>query len=255
MEQVEGGSAGQAEGNGGQPNAKPFEYEAHVRFSEVDHQGLMTLPALINAFQDCSTFQSEMLGVGIDWLKHEQKAWVLSHWHIVIDRLPALCEPVRVGTFATRFKGITANRNFYLRDAAGALIARANSTWAFMDLVKGRPVRAEAKHIEPYGEHEPLDMPAEPRKIAVPDMLQDCEPVPVRRHHIDMNEHVNNCQYVQIALELLPRETTAQCVRVDYKRPATLGDTIFPKLAQEEGRTVVALCDEQDSPYAVVELS
>lgn len=43
-------------------------------------------------------------------------------------------------------------------------------------------------------------------------------------------------------------------LRVDYKRSAVLGDMIFPKLAEEDGRIVVELCDEGGRPYAVVEL-
>ena len=41
-----------------------FEFPARIRYSEADHRGLLTLPGVINYFQDCSTFQSEALGVG-----------------------------------------------------------------------------------------------------------------------------------------------------------------------------------------------
>ena len=98
-----------------------FEFDAHIRYSEVDHRGLLKLPALIDYFQDCSTFQSEALGIGMAWLKEQRRAWVLTHWQIVIDRYPALAEPVSVGTFASAFKGLTASRYFYLRDRTGAL--------------------------------------------------------------------------------------------------------------------------------------
>ena len=35
-----------------------YEFEARVRYSEIGHRGTMTIPALINYFQDCSTFHS-----------------------------------------------------------------------------------------------------------------------------------------------------------------------------------------------------
>ena len=57
--------------------AHKYEFEGKVRYSEIDHRATMTLPALINYFQDCSTFQSEQLGYGMDVLKKEKKAWVL----------------------------------------------------------------------------------------------------------------------------------------------------------------------------------
>ena len=58
--------------------AHKYEFEGKVRYSEIDHRATMTLPALINYFQDCSTFQSEQLGYGMDVLKKEKKAWVLA---------------------------------------------------------------------------------------------------------------------------------------------------------------------------------
>ena len=182
---------------GGAPSPNAFEYTYHVRYSEVGRRGLMTLPALINAFQDVSTFQSEALGVGLAWLRNEQRAWVLTHWHIVIDRYPSLCEPVTAGTFATHFRGFTAKRNFYLRDEAGRLIVRADSSWAFMDLAAMRPCRPAPEHVAPYGEGAPLEMPAEGRRIAVPEHLRMCAPISVGPSLIDTNDHVNNCHYVQ----------------------------------------------------------
>ena len=52
-----------------------YEFDSRVRYSEVDHHGTMTVPALINYFQDCSTFQS------IVWkqkLLYERCRWKIS---------------------------------------------------------------------------------------------------------------------------------------------------------------------------------
>lgn len=231
-----------------------YEFGGRVRYSEIDHTGKMTLPALINYFQDCSTFHSEEVGLGMGRLKADRKAWVLSYWQVIVERYPELGERIVTGTFPTEFKGLYGNRNFYMKDEQGKQLACANSIWVFMDLEKGRPTRPEKEHIEPYGTEEPLDMPYEGRKILMPEECEDMEPFPVRRYHIDTNEHVNNCQYVQMALEMLPREMSAGQLRVDYKKSAVLGDIIYPKVSREAERTVVELCDAEGKPYAVVEL-
>ena len=231
-----------------------YEFEARVRYSEIGHRGTMTIPALINYFQDCSTFHSETVGLGMEHLRQEKKAWVLSYWQIVVGRCPKLCEKITVGTFATEFKGLFGNRNFYMKDEAGNVTACANSIWVFMDLEKGRPCRPAEGDIAPYGVHEPLDMHYEGRKITVPEELEDREPFPVRKYHIDTNEHVNNCQYVQMALEMLPADPDVRQVRVDYRKSAVLGDMIFPRTAKTQEGYIVELCDEKSAPYAVVEL-
>ena len=231
-----------------------YEFDGRVRYSEIDHRGTMTLPALINYFQDCSTFHSEAVGLGMDRLRHDRKAWVLSYWQVIVNRYPKMGEKITTGTFATEFKGLYGNRNFYMKDGTGELIARANSIWVFMDLEKGRPSRPTAEHIDPYGTCEPLDMPYEGRKITLPEQCEAGEPFPVRKYHIDTNEHVNNCQYVQMALEIVPGDIQVRQLRVEYKKSAVLGDMIYPKLTVEKERTVVELCDADGKPYAIVEL-
>ena len=60
-----------------------YEFNSRVRYSEIDHHGTLTLPALINYFQDCSTFQSEDVGLGTEVLKAEKRAWILSYWQVI----------------------------------------------------------------------------------------------------------------------------------------------------------------------------
>lgn len=43
-----------------------YQFKSRVRFSEVDSQLHMTLPSIINYFQDCSTFHSDSIGYGIE---------------------------------------------------------------------------------------------------------------------------------------------------------------------------------------------
>ena len=80
-----------------------YTIDARVRYSEIDHRGTLTLPGVINYFQDCSTFQSEDIGYGVLRLKEQKRAWVLSYWQIIVDRYPKMGEKIRVGTFATAF--------------------------------------------------------------------------------------------------------------------------------------------------------
>lgn len=230
-----------------------YAFDSRVRYSEIDHQGTMTLPALINYFQDCSTFQSEDIGVGLEVLRERKKAWLLSYWQVVIDRFPKMGEQITVGTFATGFKGLYGNRNFVMKDEQGNMTACANSVWVFMDIEKGRPARPGEEDIAPYGMEPPLEMHYEDRKIKLPESCKSLPSFPVRKYHIDTNEHVNNCQYVQMALEILPEDMKIGQLRVDYKKSAVYGDIIYPKASFEAERTVVELCNRNEKPYAVIE--
>ena len=111
----------------------------------------------------------------------------------------------------------------------------------------------DESEIAPYGTGEPYEMTYESRKIPLPTESEELESFPVRRYHIDTNEHVNNCQYVQMALESLPKDKEVHQMRVEYKKSAVYGDMIYPRIAAEDDRTVVELCDENAKPYAVIE--
>lgn len=228
--------------------------DGRVRFSEIDHTRKITVPSIINYFQDCSTFQSEDIGVGLDVLSKKKKAWILTYWQIVIDHYPKMNDKIQVSTWASKFKGMLAERNFCMTDENGEKAAYAQSVWVYMDVEKGRPVRPDQEELDAYGQCEPLEMDYESRKITLPEECMSLEPFPVRRYHIDTNEHVNNCQYVQFAMELLPKDQVIHQVRVGYKKSAVLGDVIYPKYAKETDRTVIELCDENGVSYATVEV-
>ena len=145
-----------------------YAFESRVRFSEVDHHRRITLPAIINYFQDCSTFQSEELDLGLSFCERRKRAWVLSSWQVEVERYPELGEAIRVRTWASGFQGLYGYRNFCLEDEAGHMAAYAHSVWVYVDTEKGRPVKALPEDIEKYGTGEPLDMEYESRKITLP---------------------------------------------------------------------------------------
>lgn len=232
-----------------------YSFNSRVRYSEIDHRGTMTLPGLINYFQDCSTFQSEDIGLGVEVLKERKRAWILSSWQVIVERFPKMGETVTVGTFASGFKGLYGYRNFLMKDQEGTMIAYANSVWVFMDIEKGRPARPQPEDIAPYGMEPALDMEYADRKIALPKTSEEGDPFPVRKYHIDTNEHVNNCQYVQMALEVLPGTVHMHQLRVEYKKSAVYGDMIYPQVSVETDRTVVQLCDKSGQAFAIVEFT
>ena len=46
-----------------------YTFDSRVRYSEVGVDGNLTLIALLEYFQDCSTFHSEDIGLGMDYLR------------------------------------------------------------------------------------------------------------------------------------------------------------------------------------------
>ena len=60
------------------------EYEVH--YYEVNYKLECKISSIINYFCDIGTFQSESLGVGIDYLTERRLAWVFYRYDINIKR-------------------------------------------------------------------------------------------------------------------------------------------------------------------------
>lgn len=231
-----------------------YSFDSRVRYSEVDESQQLSVTGIINYLQDCSTFQSEDLELGIDYLRKHHRAWWLSSWQIVIERAPKLGEEIVISTWPYDFKGIYGYRNFTIQGRQGEYLVKANSVWFFFDTEAGRPVRVGEEDVRGYGTagDAKLDMEYAPRRIALPSEYEEAPVIAVGRHHIDTNHHVNNAQYVEIAREVLPEGIKICELRVEYKKAAVLGDMMHPRVSREDNCFTVALCDGEGSPYAVV---
>lgn len=233
-----------------------YYFDSRIRYSEVDSEGCLTMASLLNYFQDCSTFHSEDLKLGIDYLKQQHLVWVMSAWQIVVEEFPRLCTPVRIGTAPYEFRAFMGFRNFAMMSEDGEkYYARANSIWSLLNTDTWRPVVLPREMIEKYSLSEKLDMEYASRKIPIPADGIKREPIVVRKHHLDTNHHVNNGQFVDMAMEHLPEGFSLRQMRAEYKKQALLNDVLVPCVSEQAGKVVVALDDEAGKPYAIVEFT
>ena len=134
----------------------------------------------------------------------------------------------------------------------GEPMVKANSIWVLTDMQTGRPVRVTPEEAALYGEAEPIEMDYAPRKIKVESPGEAGTAVIVQNYHLDIYHHMNNGQYVRLAMGCLPEYACVRELRVEYRNPATLGDVMIPVVHREPGRIVVEWTDEEGKVYAVV---
>lgn len=230
-----------------------YGFDSVVRYSEVDAHRHMTLTALLDLLQDCCIFQSEHLGIGMDYLQEKKRAWVLSSWQVIIKRYPVLGEKVTAYTWAYECRGFYGYRNFKVVDARGETLAYANSIWIFIDTDSMRPARIPKELAAVYSMDEPLDMEKAGRKLTLREDGKKEDGVPVQKFHIDTNLHVNNSKYVLIAREYLPESFKIGELRAEYRKAAVLGDVLYPRISRGEKQVTVSLENEEGKPYAIVE--
>lgn len=234
-----------------------YSFSTRVGFSQTDLQRIMTIEAIVDSFQDCSCFQSEHLGVGFDYLEERDLVWILSSWQIEIKRYPVFFEPIQVETRPYDLKGFFGYRNFSMIDEKGERIVTANSVWTLMDLKRGCPAKLTEEMKQKYELDERLPMNYQSRKITLPQEdecdISRAEPIEIKVHHLDSNLHVNNAQYIRIALDCIENKRPS-ALRAEYRKQAHLGDKLVPVLYRKKECVTIALCDEAGAAYAVVEV-
>ena len=237
-----------------------YSFDSRIRYSEVDENGYLTIEKLIDYFQDCSTFQSEFLGVGTLHLRERNLVWVVNSWQIEIERLPKLTEKVTIGTFPYDFKGFMGYRNFFMQDEEGNYIAKANTLWVLLDSKTGKPTRPDDEHRNKYICEEKLPMEYGSRKVTIPEEMEKGEAVEIKKHHLDTNHHVNNGQYVKICMDSLGEEVkNISRFKVEYRKQAFLGDALTPYVGEralDDGKVakIVRLDDQNGNPCCVLEI-
>lgn len=228
-----------------------YVIDGRVRFSEVDEFGYIRCESIIDYFQDSSTFQSEDLNIGVEYLRERNLVWVVTSWQVEIIKYPKLGDKIKIGTFAYQFKSFMGNRNYYMLDENGEYLAKASSVWILLNTKTGKPEKANDEQKELYGIEEKLDMDYKNRKIDIPDNLIRKDEIKVSDEHLDVNHHVNNGQYIKLAIRCIKDLVRPNHLRVEYKNQARLGDVLVPYTDGE----IVDLRSTDGTSYCVVEVS
>lgn len=232
-----------------------YEISTKVRYSEIGEEGILTLPSIIRFFQDCYIEHGAALGYGIGSLEGSTEVWFLGFWQICIRRRPKMNETLSIGTKTYELEGFFDRRNFLMYDEKRELLAFANSVWLYVDTKRKRPIKYRLREGATSHVEEEFPMKKASRKIALPEgIFVQCEAFPIRKSHIDTNSHVNNCEYLRIAVDFIPEafdETKIRQVRVEYKKPAVLGDILYPRyiFRQDEGILYMELCNEKGEAF------
>ncbi len=219
-------------------------YQLHykVTTSTCDEQGRLKLFSALQMMQDCSELWVTSQPVLDDYYRRTGHTQLLASRQVDVLRRPVFGEDLTVRTTVWQVQPRFGYRNTVIADAQGHPCLTSWSMGAFVDRATGAlaalpPEVAASVALEPR-----LDMDYRPRRIALPK----CQPAvlapfEVWPDYIDYNSHVNNAQYIRLALQCIPADFAVAGMRVEFKSPARLGHTLTPHLWTEPGRCVVQL--------------
>lgn len=239
-----------------------YSYRARVRYSETDTNCQLSAMSLLEYFQDTAMFHSEDAGIGLDYMANNSLVWVLSSWQIDIGEMPYMGTNMVISTFPYEFKGFIGYRNFLLESEDGRKLAQANSVWSLLN-TKTMKLEMITKELAcGCGVEKKLDMEYASKKLRAPKECNgmSMNEIVVCPQHLDTNRHVNNGQYVHMALDFIPREfflsgKKITRIRAEYKRQAMLGDVLYPVRYLYDDKILVVLNSNDGKPCTNVEFT
>lgn len=206
------------------------EKEYEINYYEIDYKKRALITTIINYLGDVSTKQSELRGVGIDYMKENRIAWVLYKWHINVSKYPMYGDKITVRTIPVSFKKFYAYRKFEVINSLGEKIMEASSVWLLIDIDKRKPKRITEDMVIAYGITEDNKEGLQTPKLSNFENIDIEKNFNVRYEDIDTNGHVNNAKYVSWILEAVPLDivtkNTLRSITITYKKETGYGHCI-----------------------------
>jgi medium-chain acyl-[acyl-carrier-protein] hydrolase len=207
-----------------------FRKEYAIHTYETDTRGLVKTVSLLNYLQDSAGEHAGRLGLSVLDLFKRNMTWVLSRYHILVHRHPAVGERIEVTTWPSSKGGYFATRDFEMADGNGGPVLSATSSWMILGLERKQPLKVDDIIDIPYAiDKRALDDPF--GSLPLPSGRDSELRFRVESAHLDWNRHVNNAVYVQWALEGVPPDILMKArpveLEVSYRAEAFYGEEVL----------------------------
>ena len=173
-----------------------------LRSRDVDMYRRLRPSQLFELLQEAATDHSELLGVGISVIRKQNLMWVLARQSVEIARMPCYGEEITLETWPGRTVHALYPRYYRVMDKDGACIISSAAIWMLADMDERALVPSSKSGFEFGFEKRGFEpaLPSPPRRFFTDRSTRFVVPF----SYIDMNGHMNNTRYFDLADNLSP---------------------------------------------------
>jgi acyl-ACP thioesterase len=213
-----------------------YQKQLRLRNKDVNLHRRLRTARLFELMQEASIRHTEELGMGREKTLDRGLLWVVTLQRAEIARMPEYDETVTLESWPGRTMHLLFPRYYRVLDGEGRVLLRASALWALIDQNTRRMVFPDDYGIEIEGQ-------VTGEEIALPSPLPRAEGelLPAFRvpySYLDLNGHMNNTRYFDLAEDRLAEAARGDCLRelaIEYANEARLGDELELRLSREEG--------------------
>lgn len=197
---------------------------------DTDLNGKAKLTSICNYLQEIAGNHIDVIHQGIEDLKVNNLAWVLSRLKIQIFETPNWKDKISIETWSAGTDGMFGNREFKIYNTQGQVIIQALSSWLVFNTKTKRLVRPQKiaanlpiNQEDRIFEHTLTKLP----KTFDPKYIEDLH---IHYSDLDFYQHVNNVKYIKWAIDSCLPEILAkkriQKLEINYLHEGKLDQTL-----------------------------
>lgn len=239
-----------------------FIHNDIVNISKVNGNGLITNKGLMELLENAACLHSDKAGFGLLDIPKTHLSWVQLNWHVEIIRRLTYGESVTIKTWAHTTTKVSTLRDFEVLDNDNNVVCIATTRWTLTNIDTQSITKITDDIIEKY---EPVEKTVFPdfafQKLTEPISHTNEYIYKTQRRDIDVNKHMHNLNYLDLALETLPDEVYLNKdffnnVEIMYKTAIRLGDVSKCLYSYENGKHIVTIKSEDEKTlHCIVNLS
>ena len=238
-----------------------YKEKYRIGIEDVAHNSQATNKALLSIMEDIACAHSADVGYGVLEVETKHRAWVLLDWKIKVIKRPVYGCIIDASTWSRKIDRLCAYRDFELKDEDGEILAIGSSRWILTDTERRRPVRLTEDIAALY---ESEDRAVFEDEISEPEyskeMSENAEEMiyNIQRRDIDINQHMHNLSYLDMAYEILPdniyNNKVFNNIRIVYKKEILYGENVECYYEEQNNKHIIT-AKSQDNINAIIELS
>lgn len=230
-----------------------FEHKFEISFRDVDKFNEVKTSKIIECLEDVGGMQSDAVGYGFNNINETNLTWVLLYWKIRIFKRISSGQTIRVRTWARNSTRVHTFRDFEMFDSNNNLVGLASSKWILLDATTMGIAKITPEIIGCYSPEDNYVFKDEPEigKLPLPSSYSSSFAYTILRKDIDINNHMHNTAYLDLAYEALPEDVYLNSkfnnIEIMYKKEIKFGETIkcLYSMVNDEHFVVIKSEDEK----------
>lgn len=237
-----------------------FKENYRVNISKVRPSALIKNIGILSILEDIACRHSDISGFGIMDIPTKHLSWVLLAWKVKIIKRVTYGTNLKVCTWAKIANKFQTTRDFEVYDDKNELVCIATSKWALIDTEKESMARITDDIINIYEpENKNVFENPEIEKLIEPTTFSNQFIYCTQRRDIDVNNHMHNLNYLDVAYEALPANiyNSQECnnIEIMYKKGIKLGDTVKCLYSHIDNSHYVTMKSEDEKTlHAIIKL-